>query len=245
MATSEKQYGMVIDQNLCIGCWTCAVGCKEINNEPLGLLVEPDPHGGSGGHDRRELVGGRRPGERQHRRPARHFPGRRDGVSAGRLPALRGRPVRQGVPGRSDVPPRRRHRSRRLRALHRLPLLHRGVPLRDPRLQLGRRPARARTSPSATGATTAPTAGSCSHPTGRAAWSRSARSASSGSTWARSRSASPCVLSVRASSATSTIPNSEVSELVEEQGATQMLSDLGTRPRVFYIPVNEPRKTRE
>ena len=40
-------------------------------------------------------------------------------------------------------------------------------------------------------------------------------------------------------------PNSEVSELVEEQGATQMLSDLGTRPRVFYIPVNEPRKTRE
>jgi molybdopterin-containing oxidoreductase family iron-sulfur binding subunit len=27
---------MVIDQNRCVGCWTCAVGCKEINNEPLG-----------------------------------------------------------------------------------------------------------------------------------------------------------------------------------------------------------------
>jgi len=40
-------------------------------------------------------------------------------------------------------------------------------------------------------------------------------------------------------------PESEVSGLVEDQGATQMLSDLGTRPRVFYIPVNEPRKTRE
>jgi molybdopterin-containing oxidoreductase family iron-sulfur binding subunit len=40
-------------------------------------------------------------------------------------------------------------------------------------------------------------------------------------------------------------PDSEVSGLVEDQGATQMLSDLGTRPRVFYIPVNEPRKTGE
>lgn len=27
---------MVIDQNRCIGCWSCAVACKEINNEPLG-----------------------------------------------------------------------------------------------------------------------------------------------------------------------------------------------------------------
>jgi dimethyl sulfoxide reductase iron-sulfur subunit len=26
----------VIDQNRCVGCWTCGVGCKEINNEPLG-----------------------------------------------------------------------------------------------------------------------------------------------------------------------------------------------------------------
>lgn len=28
---------MVIDTNRCVGCWTCAVGCKEINNEPLGF----------------------------------------------------------------------------------------------------------------------------------------------------------------------------------------------------------------
>jgi molybdopterin-containing oxidoreductase family iron-sulfur binding subunit len=28
---------MVIDQNRCIGCWTCAVGCKVINNEPAGV----------------------------------------------------------------------------------------------------------------------------------------------------------------------------------------------------------------
>jgi molybdopterin-containing oxidoreductase family iron-sulfur binding subunit len=27
---------MVIDQNRCVGCWSCAVACKEINNEPLG-----------------------------------------------------------------------------------------------------------------------------------------------------------------------------------------------------------------
>ena len=35
--TTTKRWGMVIDQNRCIGCWTCAVGCKEINNEPLGF----------------------------------------------------------------------------------------------------------------------------------------------------------------------------------------------------------------
>lgn len=38
MATeTTKRWGMVIDQNRCIGCWTCAVGCKEMNNEPLGF----------------------------------------------------------------------------------------------------------------------------------------------------------------------------------------------------------------
>jgi molybdopterin-containing oxidoreductase family iron-sulfur binding subunit len=38
MAAAEKKWGMVIDQNRCVGCWTCAVGCKEINNEPLGFF---------------------------------------------------------------------------------------------------------------------------------------------------------------------------------------------------------------
>jgi len=33
----KKNWAMVIDQERCIGCWTCAVGCKEINNEPLGF----------------------------------------------------------------------------------------------------------------------------------------------------------------------------------------------------------------
>jgi dimethyl sulfoxide reductase iron-sulfur subunit len=32
-----KRLGMVIDQNRCIGCWTCSVACKSINNEPLGI----------------------------------------------------------------------------------------------------------------------------------------------------------------------------------------------------------------
>lgn len=36
-AETTKKWAMVIDQNRCIGCWTCAVGCKEINNEPLGF----------------------------------------------------------------------------------------------------------------------------------------------------------------------------------------------------------------
>jgi molybdopterin-containing oxidoreductase family iron-sulfur binding subunit len=34
--TAIPHHVMVIDQNRCVGCWTCAVGCKEINNEPLG-----------------------------------------------------------------------------------------------------------------------------------------------------------------------------------------------------------------
>jgi dimethyl sulfoxide reductase iron-sulfur subunit len=34
---TTKKWAMVIDQERCIGCWTCAVGCKEINNEPLGF----------------------------------------------------------------------------------------------------------------------------------------------------------------------------------------------------------------
>ncbi|MGA7834803.1 MAG: 4Fe-4S dicluster domain-containing protein [Acidimicrobiales bacterium] len=42
MATKEPDYvphhAMVIDQNRCIGCWTCAVGCKQMNNEPLGIF---------------------------------------------------------------------------------------------------------------------------------------------------------------------------------------------------------------
>lgn len=47
-----RRSAMVIDQNRCIGCWTCAVGCKEINNEPLGfwwnrvLTVAPEETGG-------------------------------------------------------------------------------------------------------------------------------------------------------------------------------------------------------
>ena len=29
--------GMVVDQNKCIGCWTCAVACKAQQNVPIGL----------------------------------------------------------------------------------------------------------------------------------------------------------------------------------------------------------------
>jgi molybdopterin-containing oxidoreductase family iron-sulfur binding subunit len=34
---TTHDWGMVIDQNRCIGCWTCALACREINNEPLGV----------------------------------------------------------------------------------------------------------------------------------------------------------------------------------------------------------------
>lgn len=35
---SNPHHIMVIDTNRCVGCWTCAVACKEINNEPLGIF---------------------------------------------------------------------------------------------------------------------------------------------------------------------------------------------------------------
>ena len=31
--------GMVVDQNRCVGCWTCAVACKEQQNVGIGLLL--------------------------------------------------------------------------------------------------------------------------------------------------------------------------------------------------------------
>ena len=47
----KARWGMVIDQDRCIGCWTCAVACKSNNNVPLGLwwnrilTVGEDPTG--------------------------------------------------------------------------------------------------------------------------------------------------------------------------------------------------------
>jgi dimethyl sulfoxide reductase iron-sulfur subunit len=34
---NAKRLGMVIDQNRCIGCWSCSVACKSENNVPIGI----------------------------------------------------------------------------------------------------------------------------------------------------------------------------------------------------------------
>jgi len=34
---STKRLGLVIDVGRCIGCWTCCVGCKSLNDEPIGI----------------------------------------------------------------------------------------------------------------------------------------------------------------------------------------------------------------
>jgi molybdopterin-containing oxidoreductase family iron-sulfur binding subunit len=42
MAAKKDEYVahhvMVIDTNRCIGCWSCAIACKQVNNEPLGYF---------------------------------------------------------------------------------------------------------------------------------------------------------------------------------------------------------------
>jgi molybdopterin-containing oxidoreductase family iron-sulfur binding subunit len=37
MAENKKKWGMAIDVERCIGCWTCAIACKQENNIPMGL----------------------------------------------------------------------------------------------------------------------------------------------------------------------------------------------------------------
>ena len=36
---NAKRLGMVVDQNKCIGCWTCSVACKQENDVPVGLYL--------------------------------------------------------------------------------------------------------------------------------------------------------------------------------------------------------------
>jgi molybdopterin-containing oxidoreductase family iron-sulfur binding subunit len=35
--TANPRYGMVVDQERCLGCWSCAVVCKSENDVPLGV----------------------------------------------------------------------------------------------------------------------------------------------------------------------------------------------------------------
>lgn len=52
--STPTRLGMVIDLGRCIGCWTCCVGCKSQNDEPIGiwwnkiLQLTPDIDSASG-----------------------------------------------------------------------------------------------------------------------------------------------------------------------------------------------------
>lgn len=34
---AEKHWVMVVDQDRCVGCWTCSVACKQLHNQPDGV----------------------------------------------------------------------------------------------------------------------------------------------------------------------------------------------------------------
>ena len=131
---ATPHHAMVIDTSRCIGCWACAVGCKQINNEPLGFwwnrVLTTAPN---------QSTALKEPASENIDVPWGVFPD----VELAYLPVAcqhcNDAPCVKVLPGTGDLPPRRRHRPGRLRALHRLPVLHGGLPLRGAHLQLGRR----------------------------------------------------------------------------------------------------------
>ncbi len=112
--------GLVVDQNRCVGCWSCSVACKEEQNVPIGMYWL-----------RVLTVGGDAMDV-----PAGTFPDLKMAYQPTQLLSVRQPALRQGLPHAGDLQDVERHRQRGLRALHRLSLLHGGLPLRQPRLQL-------------------------------------------------------------------------------------------------------------
>ena len=87
-ASDKPHWGMVVDTERCIGCWSCAVICKSENQVPLGSWWN------------RILTDGE-----SLDTPRRRTRRAGDALGAAGLPALRQRPVREGLPGPGDVSP--------------------------------------------------------------------------------------------------------------------------------------------
>lgn len=51
MSDRKKKWGMAVDLERCLGCWTCAVVCKEENNVPMGMWWNRIANIGAGGLD--------------------------------------------------------------------------------------------------------------------------------------------------------------------------------------------------
>ena len=177
--------------------------------EPLHRLLEL--RGGlQGAAERRHrpVLAARADGGRSvHGHAGRHVPRPDDVVPVDQLLPLRQPAVRQSLSDAGDLQDGQRHRQRELRTLHRLSLLHGGLPLRQPRLQLAQASAGAARPASPSSATRRP---------GPRASSRNAPSACSASPTGCCRAVSSPAPPARASSATSTIPNSEVSALLRQ-----------------------------
>jgi len=245
MAASEKQWGMVIDQNLCIGCWTCAVGCKEINNEPLGfwwnriLTAAPAETSGESSSavadpasDNIDVPHGTFPDVEMAYLPVacQHCED---------APCVKVCPV--GATFRRDDGTVLVDYERCIGCRYCIAACPYGIRVfnwgdaeRSPDFTVGYGRDYRTTDGRLVFTPDRP----------RGVVEKCTFCVERIDTGDEPFCVTVCPVGARVFGDLDD-PNSEVSQLVEGEGATQMLSDLGTRPRVFYIPVNEPRKTRE
>ncbi len=212
VAPTNQKWVMVIDLAKCDGCGDCTKACNAMHFVPPDAGMDP----------------GVRSAGQSASRPLLHGPA----LHALRQPSLRAR-----MPGGRHVQAHRRAGDDGSGPLHRLPELHRAMPLRSARIQLER------TSPHARRTRPSLFAGRGTGPTAKA-WSRSATSARK--CCARENCtacAENCAMGAVyvGDEYEDAVTNSkgetiQFSKVTKEGAGFRLLEELGTYPRVYYLP---------
>ena len=120
--SAQPRWGMVVDQERCIGCWSCCVICKSENDVPLGMWW-----------NRIDTVGDALDTPARASTASWRCTGCRSPASTART-----RPAPRSARSQATYPREDGVVMQDYAALHRLPLLHGRLPLRRARVQLGR-----------------------------------------------------------------------------------------------------------